>query len=146
MIDKSYLENLVFRLNHEIEAGHRVGNELTEPCSKFSVETISKTLKFFLSGIKKTKGIERNLIAKKFLEKIFYSPETIKLRLILPQSGGEAAANASPAQLSAGRGERTSSSGNFEFVSYDFAARPGIEPRFTASKAAVLPLDDLAIE
>ena len=49
------------------------------------------------------------------------SPETIKLRLILPQSGGEAAANASPAQLSAGRGERTSSSGNFEFVSYDFA-------------------------
>ena len=27
---------------------------------------------------------------------------------------------------------------------FTFAARPGIEPRFTASKAAVLPLDDLA--
>jgi len=44
--------------------------------------------------------------------------KTIKLRLILPQSGGEAAANASPAQLLAGRGERTSSSRNFEFVPF----------------------------
>ena len=87
LVDKNYLENLVFRLNHDIGAGHQVVNELTKPCSKFFVGTISETLKFFLDGIKKTKGIERNLIAKKFFEKIFYSSETIKLRLILPQSG-----------------------------------------------------------
>ncbi len=50
------------------------------------------------------------------------SPETIKLRLILPQSGGEAAAKASPAPLAAGLGERNSSSGSFEFVPNEIAA------------------------
>ena len=65
----------------------------------------------------------------KDLKKEKYSPETIKLRLILPQSGGEAAANASPAPLVAGLGERMSSSGNFEFVSSEIAAGLGLEPR-----------------
>jgi len=122
LLDKNYVENLVFRLNNDEKAGYRNGNELMESCSQFSAENISDTLKFFLNGIKKTKGIERNLITKKFLEKIFYSPETIRIRLILPQSGGEAAANASPAQPKAGRGELNSSSGSFEFVPNEIAA------------------------
>ena len=129
LVDKNYQENLVFRLNNDTDAGHRDGHELTNECSKFSAESISNTLKFFVDGIKKTKGIERNLFAKKFLSNIFYSPETIKFRFILPQSGGEAAENASPAQLSAGRGELNSSSGNFEFVPNEMAAGPGLEPR-----------------
>ena len=137
-IDKSYIENLVFRLNNDFETGRQVGHELTEPCSKFSAESISETLKFFLTKLKTTKGIERNLLVKKFLEKIFYSPETIKLRLILPhvsaealakaESGGEAAANASPAQLLAGRGELVSLSESFEFVPFVSAAWEGLEP------------------
>jgi DNA invertase Pin-like site-specific DNA recombinase len=69
--DKNYIENLVFRLNADFQVRHGAGYELTEECFKFSAETIFKTLKFFLSDIKKSKGIERNLIAKKFLEKIF---------------------------------------------------------------------------
>ncbi|TSC91186.1 MAG: Resolvase protein [Parcubacteria group bacterium Licking1014_17] len=109
LLDKNYIENLVFRLNNDSEARHQNGCELTKSCSKFSAENITNTLKFFVDGIKKTKGIERNLFAKKFLSNIFYSPETIKFRFILPQSGGEAAANASPAPLVAGLGERTSS-------------------------------------
>jgi len=59
------------------------------------------------------------LIIKK---KKLISPETIKFRFILPQSGGEAAANASPAPLVAGLGERMSSSGSFEFVPNEIAA------------------------
>jgi len=55
--------------------------------------------------------------------KILYSPETIKIRLILPQSGGKAAAKASPAPLVAGLGERNSSSQKFEFVSYSTAPK-----------------------
>ena len=129
LLDKNYIENLVFRLNHNTEAGYQVGHELTDSCSKFYVENISDTLKFFVDGIKKTKGIEKNLFAKKFLSNIFYSSETIKLRLILPQSGGEAAANASPAPLVAGLGERMSSSGSFEFVPNEIAAGLGLEPR-----------------
>ena len=35
-VDKSYIENLVFRLNHDLEAGYRDGHEPTEPCSKFT--------------------------------------------------------------------------------------------------------------
>ena len=31
------------------------------------------------------------------------------------------------------------------YVTYSLAGRLGIEPRFTASKAAVLPLDDLPL-
>ena len=144
LLDKNYIENLVFRLNNDSEARHRNGCELTESCSKFSAENITNTLKFFVDGIKKTKGIERNLFAKKFLSNIFYSPETIKFRFIFPQSGGFAAANASPAPLVAGLGERTSSSGNFEFVPNEMAAGLGLEPRYHPPEGCVLPLDDPA--
>ena len=66
---------------------------------------------------------------QRFEKRKNHSPETIKLRLILPQIGGEAAANASPAPLVAGLGERNSSSENFEFVPSEIAAGPGFEPR-----------------
>ncbi len=59
---------------------------------------------------------------QKFEKRKNHSPETIKLRLILPQNGGEAAVKASPAPLVAGLGERTSLSENFEFVSSEIAA------------------------
>ena len=128
-IDKSYIENLVFRLNHEQEAGYQDGHEPTESYSKFSAENISDTLKFFLAGLKTTKGIERNLFAKRFLSNIFYSPESIKIRFVLPQGGGFAAAKASPAPVSRGRGEQTLSSENSRFVLSEAAAGLGFEPR-----------------
>ena len=60
-IDKSYIDNLVFRLNHEFEAGYRDGHELSASCSKISSESISDTLKFFINRLKTTKGIERKI-------------------------------------------------------------------------------------
>src|SRR3989344_417643 len=96
-VDKNYIENLIFRLNNDTQAGHRAGYELTDGCSKFSAENLSDTLKFFFSKLKTTKGIERNLIAKRFLSNIFYSPESIKIRFISRQSDGEAVAERSPA-------------------------------------------------
>ena len=123
-IDKSYVENLVFRLNHDIEAGYRDGHELTESCSKFSTENISDTLKFFLSGLKTTKGIERNLFTKRFLSNIFYSPESIKIRFNLANTGGEAAAKTKPAPPKAGMGERILSSQNSQFVLSEAAVSP----------------------
>ena len=84
-IYKNYIENLVFRLNNDLQIPRQTGYELTGSCSKFSVESVSNTLKFFLSGIKNSKGIERNLLAKRFLEKILYSPENIKIRFISRQ-------------------------------------------------------------
>jgi site-specific DNA recombinase len=129
LVDKNYIENLVFRLNNDEKAGHRVGHELTDSSSKFSTETISDTLKFFLSGLKTTKGIGKNLLAKRFLSNIFYSPESIKIRFVSRQSGGEATAKASPAPLVAGLGERTLSSSKNEFVSNLMA--PELKPSQT---------------
>ena len=127
-VDKNYIENLVFRLNNDIQAGHRAGYELTDGCSKFSTENLSDTLKFFLSGLKTAKGIERNLFAKRFLSNIFYSPESIKIRFISRQSDGVALAERSPAPPMAGLGERTLSSSKTEFVSSFMAPAAGIEP------------------
>ena len=139
-VDKNYIENLVFRLNNDEQAGHRAGYELTDGCSKFSAENISDTLKFFINGLKTTKGIERNLFAKKFLSNIFYSPESIKIRFISRQSDGEAVAKASPAPPQAGLGERTLSSSKNEFVSSLLAPRTGFEPvtyRLTAGCSTI---------
>ena len=127
-VDKNYIENLIFRLNNDIQAGHRAGYELTDGCSKFSTESLSDTLKFFLSGLKTTKGIERNLFAKRFLSNIFYSPESIKIRFISRQSDGGAVAERSPTPPMAGLGERTLSTSKFEFVSSFLAPQVGFEP------------------
>ena len=123
-IDKNYIENLIFRLNTDTQVGHRTGYELTDGCSKFSTENISDTLKFFINGLKITKGIERNLFAKKFLSNIFYSPESIKIRFISRQNEGVALAERSPAPPLAGLGERTLSSSKSEFVSSFLAPQP----------------------
>ena len=128
-VDKNYVDNLVFRLNNDEQAGHRAGYELTDGCSKFSTESISDTLKFFFNRLKTTKGIERNLFAKKFLSNISYSPESIKIRFISRQSDGEAVAERSPAPPQAGLGERTLSSSKNEFVLSSLA--PELKPSQT---------------
>ena len=105
------------------------------------------TLKFFLTGLKNTKGIERNLFAKKFLSNIFYSPESIKIRFISRQSDGSAVAERSPAPPMAGLGERTLSSSKNEFVSSFMAPWVGIEPttnRLTGDRStAELPRNNI---
>ena len=116
-VDKNYVENLIFRLNNDTQSGYRAGYELTDGCSKFSTESISDTLKFFLAGLKTTKGIERNLFTKRFLSNIFYSPESIKIRFISRQSEGVALAKRSPAPPLAGLGEQTLPSSKSKFVS-----------------------------
>ena len=127
-LDQNYIENLVFRLNNDFQTPRRTGYELMEPCSKFSVETISSTLKFFLSDLKNSKGIERNLLAKRFLKKILYSPENIKIRFISRQNPQDFGDQNGPALSKRGRGEQTSSSENFQFVSYSMAPAAGFEP------------------
>jgi hypothetical protein len=72
---------------------------------------------------------------QKFEKRKNHSPETIKLRLILPQSGGEAAVNASPAQLAAGRGERTIPFEKSEFVMCSIAPNAERNPNFFPRKS-----------
>ena len=130
-VDKNYIENFVFRLNNDFQTPRRVGYELAEACSKFpqfSAEKIANTLKFFISALKNSKGIERNLLAKRFIEKIAYSPESIKISLFASQNPQDFGELESPAPPLAGLGERTLSSSKFEFVSSLLAPVVGFEP------------------
>jgi hypothetical protein len=114
-----------------LEIPHQAGYELTDSCSKFSVEIISDTLKFFLSELKIRKGIERNLLVKRFLSDILYSPENIKISFISRQNLADFDGQNSPAPLEAGRGEQSSLPENFEFVSSKNAAELKLNQTFT---------------
>ena len=81
LTDKTYIENLVFRLNNDPEAGYRSGHELTEVCSPLSSQTLQNILKIFLKSLAQQKGIERNLLTKRFIKDIIYSKEQIQINL-----------------------------------------------------------------
>ena len=98
-LDRNYVENLVFKLNYglgssnpelkNLDLPHRPRYELSKVCSKsfqFSVENIISILKSFLSLLSQRKGIERNLLAKKFIKGIFYSKENIKITLFYSEN------------------------------------------------------------
>ena len=137
-VDKNYIENLVFRLNNDFQTPRRTGYELTEACSKFSqfsAETITNTLNFFVSALKNSKGIERNLLAKRFLEKIAYSLESIKISFVSSQNPADFGELKRPvphlrggAERSLSKNENPTFSENRKFVSYSLAPAPGFEP------------------
>ncbi|GAH72472.1 unnamed protein product, partial [marine sediment metagenome] len=90
-LDKNYVDNLVFKLNHSLASSnhelknssptHRPGLELKETCSKLEPEIIFSVLKSLLEFLPQRKGAERNLLAKRFIEKIVYSKEDIEIML-----------------------------------------------------------------
>ena len=102
-IDKNYIENLVFRLNHSLNTGRSVCLEPSQVCSKFSTESMSSTLKFFISTLQNKKGIEKNLLAKQFIQKIIYSPENIKIALFYNENSENFSKKINPTRLLASR-------------------------------------------
>lgn len=77
-VDSTYLENLAYRLNNDVSKRPGRGLEVTgalSPFSEISADNLEKILNLFITGIKKTKGIDRNLLAKRSLEKIMYAPD-----------------------------------------------------------------------
>ena len=88
-VDKSYLENLAFRINNEaLDPGTGWGSNPRGSCSqlsKISAEDIGKTLKFFVAAIRSAKGVEKNLLIKKCLLKIEYAPDVISFSFVLKQ-------------------------------------------------------------
>ena len=118
-LDKNYIENLVFKLNHESESSKlslknsssAVGDgiEPSQACSKFSkfsAETIASLLRSFLLFLSQRRGVERNLLVKRFLKEIIYSPETIKITLFYSENLKDfqfSETKESPALLSQGR-------------------------------------------
>ena len=98
-LDKNYIENIVFKLNHNLDSsnpnlknsGSPVGGgvEPSQVCSKFSkfsVETIVSILKSFLSFLSQRRGVKRNLLVKRFIKEIIYSQENIKITLFYSEN------------------------------------------------------------
>jgi len=75
------------------------------------------TLKFFLSALKTKTGVERNLLAKRFLEKITYSPESIKFSFVLGENLFSLSQSENPAPAARGRAEFLPENTKNEFVS-----------------------------
>ena len=104
-LDKNYIENLVFKLNHSLSTPCEQGIEPSKVCFKFSVETIISILQSFLFGLVTQKGTERNLFAKRFIKEIIYSKENIKINLFYSENFKNFSARKSPARLQAGGAE-----------------------------------------
>jgi len=115
-MDRDYVANLVFKLEHNLESSnpefkkssppHRSGFELRQVCSNFSPETILSNLRLFLSVLAKQRGVERNLLAKRFIKGILYSQENIKITLFYSENSKNfqfSQTKESPALLSQGR-------------------------------------------
>ena len=112
-LDQDYIDNLVFKLNHGLKSlnpefkssspPHRAGYELTKVCSKLEPESIVSILKSFLSFLSQRRGVERNLLSKRFIKGIFYSKETVKINLFYSENSENSQTKQSPALLSQGR-------------------------------------------
>ena len=88
-MDDNYIEMLALKLNQSLNTTPLNGSELSKVCSKFSgfePEKITFLLKSFIGELKDKKGIERNLLAKKFIQKIMYSKENIKIALFYAEN------------------------------------------------------------
>ncbi len=95
-IDKNYIGNLVFKLNHSLDSSkpelknsaspHRARLELRKVCSKLSSESILSTLQSLISSLGKRRGVERNLLVRRFIKEIVYSQENIEINLFYSEN------------------------------------------------------------
>ena len=98
-VDRDYLDNLVFKLNHGSDGSNpglknsalavKDGLEPSRLCSKFSrfdPETVASLLRSFLLFLSQRRGVERNLLVKRFIQGIVYSQENIKITLFYSEN------------------------------------------------------------
>ncbi len=144
-LDRNYIENLVFRLNHELEADYHSGHELKEECSPFSSQILQNILKIFLKSLAQQKGIERNLLIKKFIKNILYSKDQIQINLYYSKDFDAFKNSILPSGVGSGgdkkeKGISVSFSENPQFVMSNLAPGPGLEPGLKDPKSLVLPI------
>jgi len=87
--DKNYIENLIFRLNHDENSGPSLGFGPTDIGLGLTVENVVFTLQSYLSGIARKKEYEKNLFAKRFFKGILYTKDEIKLTLLCLENKDE---------------------------------------------------------
>ncbi len=109
-LDQDYIDNLVFKLNHSLNPSlknanppRRAGYELTKACSKLEPKAIASILKSFIYFLSQRRGVERNLLAKKFIKTVLYSQENIKIALFYSENSSVSLSKKSPALPKQGR-------------------------------------------
>ncbi len=145
--DTHYLDSLIFKLNNA-PSGVRAGFKPPESCfesTKISPEIFAQTLQQFVKNLPDKKGIEKNLWAKKFINRIVYSPAEIALSLYYkrefdgtaPDVVASGRVGATACLIPDSRKEKTPTGceGFFEV-----AGMLGLEPRMDAPEASVLPI------
>ena len=98
-LDKQYIDSLIFSLNHNRTGGRmgfsdssnnakettlsgiHSGYELSAEPPKISAEIFAQTLAAFVKSRSSKKGIEKNLLVKKFIKSIIYSKESIQINI-----------------------------------------------------------------
>jgi len=129
-LDKNYIENLVFKLNHSLNTPSEERIKPSRLCSKFSTETIISILQSFPSALATKKGVERNLFVKRFIKEIIYSKENIKINLFYSENFKNFSAGKSPppvnrwgAEIPSDSEENPIFSNELKFVSETTGAR-----------------------
>ncbi len=123
--DTSYLENLVFRMNHDATIPHEAGYELEGSCFKFSSTDIANSLNFFTNNLNTVKGASRNLLAKQCIQKVVYSPKTLAITLFFRPLDIGTPIQKQQTPLEAGSCEKIFDN---QFATCDLAREVGIEP------------------
>jgi site-specific DNA recombinase len=102
-LDRQYLESLCFSLNHGRASGRiglpqnfekppvfrpsgdHVGLELSGDTPTISAEIVAQTLALGVKSLSESRGIGRNILAKKYIESIKYCKESIQINLFYPE-------------------------------------------------------------
>jgi hypothetical protein len=105
-LDRQYIDSLVFSLNNGRESGrigifessknpqdyevsdNQAGLELSEDTPAISSEIAAQTLQHFVQSLKSCPKIQRNLLVKKFIKNIIYSPSQIQINLYISKDSG----------------------------------------------------------
>ena len=160
--DFSYIDNLIFRLNHSSETPHHTGVEQTAENAPFSAKFFQSRLKTFLKNNSSRVGVQKNLFIRKYIQDIIYSPKNILINFIYSDSADYSdesrrklfcekqpdfsGSNSALSFQNSGRDSdvNNSSVSKKGFAPLSLAAGEGFEPSQTAPEAVVLPLDDPA--
>ena len=84
--DFSYIDNLIFRLNHTNKSPQLTGVEQTAENDMFSAKFFQSSLKTFLKKNSSRVGVQKNLFIRKYIQDIIYSPKNILINFIYSDS------------------------------------------------------------
>jgi len=131
-LDFHYIDSLIFKLNYTVSDDHS-GLELTQSCSQFSPQVFQNILQKFLKEFADKKGIEKNLIIRRFIKNIIYSKDQIHINLYYTRDF-KAQENLNPDSWAGVGGDKikkrtsTSKGRNSQFELFRLAPQTGLEP------------------